>query len=112
MPGRAVHPDASVMCAKNDAVVAQDVHTGVRFPKLRRCALPIAGMSEEQMAAAALVGNPNRMNFNAFAARQPMNHEKFVERIFQRIDAAIRIEIPCQSRPPCKGSCPTRRIES
>ena len=57
-------------------------------------------MSEEEMAAAIFVGNPNRVHFHAFAARKPVNHEQFVKRILEGIDGAIGIKVAARQQHP------------
>ena len=85
VPGCSMHPDFSIANAKNDAVVAQDVNTRLRCPEPRCGALPCSRMSQEEPAAAIAVNDSNGMHFKSFAAPEPVDHQYFVKRVFQRI---------------------------
>jgi hypothetical protein len=93
MPRRAVHPDLFVAGAQNDAVVAEDADAGAVEPKTRGGTFSGTGVTEEKMTTAGFIRNSHGMNLDAFATRKPVNHEEFVERIFERIDGAVGIEI-------------------
>src|SRR5579863_6161231 len=98
MPWSAIHPDAAITGAQDDAIVAEDSHARTFGPQTGGCALTCAGMTEEKVTAAAFVGYPNGMNFHPFPARKPMNHEQFVERVFERKDRPFRVEIPARQQ--------------
>src|SRR5580700_1704407 len=93
MPRRSVHPDAAFADAKNNAVIAEDSDAGAIDPQTRRRAFARARMSKEEMSATAFVGDPDGMNLHAFAARKAVNHEQFVEGIFERINRTFRIKV-------------------
>src|SRR5208337_2742493 len=55
MPGRAVHPKLAIQLTKNDAIVAEELHTGTRHPEARGSALAGTRVAKEEVAAAVFV---------------------------------------------------------
>src|SRR5580704_10675597 len=94
MPGRAVHPDLACTDTQNDAIVAENSHAWAIEPQASGGAFSRAGMAEEKMSAAVFVGNPDGVDFYAFASRKPVNHQQFVERVLERIHRALRVKEP------------------
>ncbi|HMC58022.1 MAG TPA: hypothetical protein VKJ01_02405, partial [Candidatus Solibacter sp.] len=79
----------TVAAAQDDAVVAENANIRLGEPQTRGGAFSRAGMSQEEMTAADFIHDSDGVDFQALAARQAMDHQDFVERIFERIDGTV-----------------------
>src|SRR5271157_283502 len=84
MPGSSVHPKLTVKLPKNNAIVAEKLHAGVRHPEARGGALAGARVAEEEVAAAVFVEQTQRVNFQAFSQGQAVHHDELVGGVFER----------------------------
>src|SRR5271157_23895 len=85
MPGSSVHPKLAVKLAKNNAIVAEKLHAGMRHPEARGGALTGARVAEEEVAAAVFVEQTQGVNFQAFAQGQAVHHDELVSGVFERV---------------------------
>src|SRR5271168_559123 len=92
VPRRPVHPDPAIARPQDNAVIAQNPNSLLHLPQPRAGALPRARMSQEKMPAPVLVHHAQRMYFQSFSARQVVNHQHFIQRIFQRVAGFLRAE--------------------
>src|SRR5215475_3696759 len=105
MPRSAVHAEQAVVTAQNDAVVAENLCPGMLKPKTGSGAFAGAGMPDEKAANTIFGQHAASVDFDAFAHREAMNHEEFVERIFERINRKFRIEIALE-----QGNATVRKV--
>src|SRR5208337_2842140 len=89
MPGRTVHPVIAIVLAQNSAIVAEHAHAGLPHPQAGGGAFAGAGVAEEEVAAAILVGQAERVEFDAFTERQAVHEDQFVDGILERKERVL-----------------------
>ncbi len=92
MPWSAIHPKLAIFFSNDDAVIAKKLDAGFGHPQAGSGALAGTRMTQEKVAGAIVVREPQSMYFDALSKRQPVHHGEFIDGVFQRKYGLVRSE--------------------